>query len=1112
MRKRLAAMVLAIIMTVGMLPLGSQKVEAKTTKEIETQIANTYATALKNSKKVSFTGACGTYVYQQLMVLGITSKSNGNGNTWYGKFSEGEVTTGGYIARKKAGANCLTDLTKAYGNELYNIVVSWKNTKSNGDKYGHVCFIHAIKEGKVYWSESQNTWWGPKEGAVCVATISKFMSYYSTNNPCLGAIYFEKKNAALSAPTNFKVNGMLTATTNTYPITMSYRDTVNLTWTAVSGATKYKVEPLIWNGSQWVEASGYAKETTGTSITYNNLTVRDWAFKVTAGNAAGFSTNVATWYKLSAGADRTATFLDWDGTVLKTQDVPVGRSATAPANPSREGYTFKAWDKTFTNLMTDITVTAVYDVKTYSVKFLDINGSVVKTQTVSHGQSATPPVPDHHIGRVFICWDTIYTNVTHDLMVKPVYERVGLQPPDVANLVSVARNISGMGYDVDVQLLFNVSGEEFGNVIIALKTSEDKVVAYVAEVCDLAALKASPKSFYVPYSGIVTKAEVFIVKPHGNEGVGSPIIWASDWKYTAAVGEEDNGGTEWHFEGSIEAINRDRNTMLIVYSENDGDITEQLQYVEQLMISGAFQEDMINYSFTFKTKDEPSVETGDFIVMLTFDYGTDPIYIGRIKAPTGMCNVVFVDDNNIIDTQEVVVGSSAELPEPPKKEGYNFVGWDKSATNVREDLEIVALYEKKKVSIIFKDEDNGEIMVKAFDYGESITLDEVPEKEGHTFVGWSVAIAEENMTVTPMFNINEYKITFLDWDGEILEEQIVEYGGEAELPTIDSPGEGFVFKEWSDPMALYYVTANVMLSPIAELEETAQTPTINATKNATGYIVTFSAEAGAKIYYTLNGELPEYKEDDEEPVVVGALYSGSVSITEDAVLLAIAVVGGKNNSEVAFAEYIFETSTGSGNNTGGSGVGGGAPKQEQKVEPGDEPTLEQELPPVDTWKFNDVKINDWFHNDVKYAVENGLFKGITETTFEPNSPMTRAMIITVLARYAGVDTESGEMWYSKAVELGVAKGITDGTNPNDNVTREQLAALLWRFAEQPEGTGNLSSFVDNGKISEWAVDALEWTNGKGLINGYPDGTVNPQGNATRAEVAAIMHRFVEAMQ
>ena len=170
-----------------------------------------------------------------------------------------------------------------------------------------------------------------------------------------------------------------------------------------------------------------------------------------------------------------------------------------------------------------------------------------------------------------------------------------------------------------------------------------------------------------------------------------------------------------------------------------------------------------------------------------------------------------------------------------------------------------------------------------------------------------------------------------------------------------------------------------------------------------------------------------------------------------------------------------------------------------------------ELPPSTIWQnpFSDVRKSDWFYNSVEYSAENGLFKGIGETEFGPNLPMTRAMIITVLARYAGVDVTGGETWYSKAVEWGIMNGITDGSDLEGNVTREQLAALLWRFAKQPSGTGELSEFTDSASVSDWAEEALKWANGANLINGYPDGTLNPQGNATRAEVAAIIYRFVE---
>jgi len=123
--------------------------------------------------------------------------------------------------------------------------------------------------------------------------------------------------------------------------------------------------------------------------------------------------------------------------------------------------------------------------------------------------------------------------------------------------------------------------------------------------------------------------------------------------------------------------------------------------------------------------------------------------------------------------------------------------------------------------------------------------------------------------------------------------------------------------------------------------------------------------------------------------------------------------------------------------------------------------------------------------------------------------MTRAMIITVLARYDGVSTDGGANWWSKAVEWGTKNGITDGTMLQDNVTREQLATLLWRLAGKPAATSSFGAYTDTSSISEYAVPAMKWAIEKGLISGYPDKTLKPKGSATRAEVAAIMHRFVE---
>ena len=172
--------------------------------------------------------------------------------------------------------------------------------------------------------------------------------------------------------------------------------------------------------------------------------------------------------------------------------------------------------------------------------------------------------------------------------------------------------------------------------------------------------------------------------------------------------------------------------------------------------------------------------------------------------------------------------------------------------------------------------------------------------------------------------------------------------------------------------------------------------------------------------------------------------------------------------------------------------------------------------------FIDVRENDWFYNDVKYTHINGLFNGTSANTFSPNEPMTRAMIATVLYRYADSPSVIGltnpfadvpeRQWYTDAIKWAFANGIITGYSsteygPNDNVTREQLATLLWRYEGEPTGTGDLSVFGDSGAISAYALGAMKWTNGAGLISGYPDNTVRPQGNATRAEVAAIIYRY-----
>ncbi len=200
------------------------------------------------------------------------------------------------------------------------------------------------------------------------------------------------------------------------------------------------------------------------------------------------------------------------------------------------------------------------------------------------------------------------------------------------------------------------------------------------------------------------------------------------------------------------------------------------------------------------------------------------------------------------------------------------------------------------------------------------------------------------------------------------------------------------------------------------------------------------------------------------------------------------------------------------------------------------PVAEEEDVPCDGGEncpaksFTDIPgPGDWAHAGIDYAVENGLFNGMTDTTFEPETAMTRGMLVTVLWRYAQspeegentfTDVGAGE-WYTKAVAWASHNGIVNGVgngrfDPNSEITREQMATILYRYAQKygfdTESTTNLDSFPDSGSISSYAVAAFRWAVAEGLINGSQENGVaylQPQGDATRAQVATILMRFIE---
>lgn len=182
-------------------------------------------------------------------------------------------------------------------------------------------------------------------------------------------------------------------------------------------------------------------------------------------------------------------------------------------------------------------------------------------------------------------------------------------------------------------------------------------------------------------------------------------------------------------------------------------------------------------------------------------------------------------------------------------------------------------------------------------------------------------------------------------------------------------------------------------------------------------------------------------------------------------------------------------------------------------------------------RFMDVKPGSWYYKSIVYAVSNGLMNGVGDSKFEPEEGMTRAMLVTVLWRYEGSpkqrpstfsDVRRGQ-WYSEAVSWAAKNGIVTGVGdnkfePDTQITREQIATILYRYAQKKRADtsarGSLSAFPDNGKVNGWAKTALQWCVGEGLIGGTNENGkvyLDPQGTATRAQVATILMRYIEKL-
>ena len=452
-------------------------------------------------------------------------------------------------------------------------------------------------------------------------------------------------------------------------------------------------------------------------------------------------------------------------------------------------------------------------------------------------------------------------------------------------------------------------------------------------------------------------------------------------------------------------------------------------------------------------------------------------------------------------------GEEIQLTAIPDR-GHHFKEWQATSGNIRitndkftmpaENVTVKAIFEADTYTVGLN-ANGGTIAsgkdMTSYTYGVGATLPTKDDmtREGYTFDGWydnndfsgsSVTMISPTDTGAKAFyakwTINSYSVTFNSNDGSDIDSQTVDYGNTVAEPTAPTKN-GYTFAGWYSDEGLV---------------------------SAYDFSTTVTSDITLYAKWTKNSSGGSYTPPTYKPTINQSDEGGTVSVDKtnpkkgDTVTITAKPDSGYQLDDLTVTDKngkkLKLTDKGNGQYTFTM------PASKVTVTP-----IFVKIAQQPTGKtFVDVDKSDWFADAVVYVTDKGLMNGTSSNTFSPNASTTRGMLMTVLARYAGEDTTGSTPWYQKGMEWAKANGVSDGTNPEVNITREQLVTMLYRYAGSPKANGSLDSFSDAASVSSYAVNAMQWAVANGIVNGS-NGKLNPQNNATRAEVAAILMRFCE---
>ena len=357
---------------------------------------------------------------------------------------------------------------------------------------------------------------------------------------------------------------------------------------------------------------------------------------------------------------------------------------------------------------------------------------------------------------------------------------------------------------------------------------------------------------------------------------------------TQTGGAEDSSGTVRNTQGVLDPSLAGKQISLFVYKVDEASDYSN-EYVGQSVIGADG-----SYSFTYKLREEPSVKTGDMTVAIGIEGTTNTIVVDTIEAPKPTYTVTFYNwDGSVYGSvQNVTEGEDAVVPENPTRTGYDFIGWDKSVTNIRSDTEVYAEFELKKFVVVFIDWENRCFSTQEYSYGAVLTPPEMEDVEGYDFLGWDRiregnAVVTDNMVVTSEYEKEEYNVRFYGYDGEILDTQVVQYGDSADYPDLPE-NDDVAFATWFNPEDYQYVDSDADIYPDFTYKETASVPAAdheNGEYDEPFELKLTSADDSAVIYYYFNGDMTTER-----------IYTGPFTVDRTCSVTYYAEAFGKNRS------------------------------------------------------------------------------------------------------------------------------------------------------------------------------------------------------------------------